>query len=119
VAWLRRVEDPLAALAVLADLHDRGLREPLPLVCRTSGAYARFRADPETAARREWLSGWDFAREDRDREHVIAFGGVLTLDELLAAPPREDERWDPLEESRFGQYALRLWRDLLAHEGPA
>jgi exodeoxyribonuclease V gamma subunit len=119
VAWLRRVEDPLAALAILADLHDRGLREPLPLICRTSGAYARFRADPRAAARREWLSSWDFSREDRDREHVIAFGGMLTLDELLDAPPRGDERWDPLEESRFGQYARRLWQDLLAHEGPA
>jgi exodeoxyribonuclease V gamma subunit len=119
VAWLGRVEDPLAALAVLLDLHDRGLREPLPLACRTSAAYARFRADPVGAARREWLSGWDFAREDREREHAIAFGGVLTLEQLLAEPPRADERWDPLEESRFGQYARRLWDDLLAHEGPA
>ena len=44
---------------------------------------------------------------------------MLTFEELLEAPPRADERWDPREESRFGQYVRRLWRDLLAHEGPA
>ena len=30
--------------------------------------------------------------------------------------PRSDERWDPVERSRFGQYALRLWHGLLFHE---
>jgi hypothetical protein len=50
---------------------------------------------------------------------VIALGGVLALEELLERPPREDEHWHPLEESRLGQYARRLWDPLLAHEGPA
>ena len=31
-------------------------------------------------------------------------------------PPGPDELWDPGEPSRFGQYALRLWGGLLAHE---
>jgi hypothetical protein len=44
---------------------------------------------------------------------------VLTIEELCAQPARADERWDPLEESRFGQYARRLWDLVLAHEGPA
>ena len=30
--------------------------------------------------------------------------------------PRDDERWDPVELSRFGQYALRLWSGLLGRE---
>jgi exodeoxyribonuclease V gamma subunit len=119
VAWLRRVDDPRAALAILVDLHDRGLREPLPLFCKTSAAYARHRADPVAAARREWQSSWSFDREDREREHVIAFGRVLTVEELCEQPARADERWDPLEEGRVGQYARRLWDLVLAHEGPA
>ena len=86
VAWIARVPDPLATLAELADLHDRGLREPLPLFCRTSAAYATHRADPVGAARREWVSAWSFPREDAEREHVLAFGAVLTLEALLAAP---------------------------------
>jgi exodeoxyribonuclease V gamma subunit len=118
VAWIGRVPDPVATLAELVDLRDRGLREPLPLFCRTSAAYARY-PDPVAAARREWVSGWNFPREDREREHVLALGGVLALEELLARAPRDDERWHPLEESRLGQYARRLWGPLLAHEGPA
>jgi exodeoxyribonuclease V gamma subunit len=118
VAWIGRVPDPVSTLADLVDLRDRGLREPLPLFCKTSAAYARY-PDPVAAARREWVSGWSFPREDAEREHVIAFGGVLALEALLELPPREDERWHPLEDSRLGQYARRLWEPLLAHEGPA
>jgi exodeoxyribonuclease V gamma subunit len=116
LAWLRRVEDPLAELALLADLRDRGLREPLPLYCKTSAAYAANRADPVRAARDEWLSPWNFGKEDSEREHVLVLGGVKTIEDLLADPPREDELWYPLEESRFGQYARRLWEPVLAHE---
>jgi exodeoxyribonuclease V gamma subunit len=116
LAHIRRVEDPLAALAVVADLYDRGLREPLPLFCKTSAAYAANRADPVAAARREWLSEWNFPREDAEREHAIALGGVLALEDLLLLPPAPDEQWEPLEESRLGQLARRLWDPLLAVE---
>ena len=36
------------------------------------------------AGRREWESTYAWDREDRDPEHQLAFGGVLSFDELLA-----------------------------------
>ena len=45
-----------------------------------------------------------------------SFGPRCSFASLLEAPPREDERWDPVERTRFGQYALRLWHGLLFHE---
>ena len=116
MAYIRRVDDPPAVLAALVDLHDRGLREPLPLFCKTSAAYAGNRADPVAGARKEWVSEWSFPREDAEREHVIAFGGVLALEDLLLLPPGPGEEWEPLEESRLGQLAHRLWDPLLAVE---
>jgi exodeoxyribonuclease V gamma subunit len=116
VAHIRRVEEPLAALAAIVDLYDRGLREPLPLFCKTSAAFAGHRADPVGAARKEWVSEWSFPREDAEREHVIAFGGVLSLEDVLLQGPGPDEQWEPLEETRLGQLARRLWDPLLAVE---
>jgi hypothetical protein len=44
-------------------------------------------------------------------------GGVRSLDELLAEPPRDDEGgWDIADERRLGRLALRLWSGLLASE---
>ncbi len=109
-------------LRVLVDLYDRGMREPLPLFCLTSAAYAaaaRSGQDPLAAAAREWETEWNFEREDRDPEHQLALGGVLAFAELLDPPPRADEGgagWSPAESSRFGRYAIRLWDDLLAVE---
>ena len=36
--------------------------------------------------------------------------------DFRAEAPRDDERWDPAEDTRFGQYAKRLWAGLLARE---
>lgn len=99
----------LAQLAVLLDLYDRGMREPLPLACRTSAAYVAG-ANP----RLEWESD-RFPKEDREPEHELVFPG-LSFEELQAAPAHEDERWDPDEPSRFGQYARRLWSGLAGVE---
>ena len=86
------------------------MNEPLPLACRTSAAYVL-----GGNARSEWESD-RFAKEDREPEHELVFGPGLPFGDLLAPHPREDERWDVSEASRFGQYAHRLWDGLLASE---
>jgi exodeoxyribonuclease V gamma subunit len=102
--------DALAELEVLIDLYDRGMREPLPLACRTSAAFAAG-GNP----RGEWESD-RFPKEDRDAEHELVYGPGTAFSVLMGSAPRADERWDPAEPTRFGQYALRLWRGLLARE---
>jgi exodeoxyribonuclease V gamma subunit len=99
------VERALAALAGLVDLRARGLREVLPLPPLTAAGWARAvreNSDAEAAAGKAWTSAFRFEAEDVDPDHVRAFGGVLTLAELLA--------------TQFGGYAQRLWDDLLAVE---
>jgi exodeoxyribonuclease V gamma subunit len=109
-------------LQALVDLWERGMREPLPIGCESSAAYAdaaRREKPAIMAARRQWESAWNYPREDAQLEHQLAFGGVLTFDDLLAKPPREDELddpWDASETSRFGKLARRLWDPLLGHE---
>jgi exodeoxyribonuclease V gamma subunit len=109
-------------LRVLVDLYDRGLREPLPLFCLTSAAYAaavRDGQDGAAVAVREWETEWNFDREDRELEHQLTLGGVLTFPQLLARAPLPGEAgdgWEESESSRFGRYALRLWSGLLARE---
>ncbi len=117
----RRVLATEQLLAVL-DLFDRGMREPLPIFCKSSAAYAGAVAgggDGPTAALREWETRWGFDREDREPEHQLVFGGVRSLPELLELDPADDEHgpgWDPSETSRFGRLACRLWDGLLEHE---
>jgi exodeoxyribonuclease V gamma subunit len=112
----------LSELARLAELFDAGMREPLPLFCQTSAAYAeaaRSGQDSVAAAEEEWLTDWSFDREDRELEHQLAFGGVRMLSELLILPPcggEDGEGWDTDEPSRLGRLARRLWDPLLAHE---
>jgi exodeoxyribonuclease V gamma subunit len=96
----------LEHLAALVALHDDGLREPLPIACMTSAAYARALktgGDPVKAATAEWESGWRFPKEDQELEHRLVLGRVLTCEELL-------------RDTRFDQYALRLWDPLLDWE---
>jgi exodeoxyribonuclease V gamma subunit len=105
--------DPRRELDVLLDLHARGLREPLPLGCLSSAAYVRGGA---AAACREWESEWGFDKEDREPEHQLAFGRVLSFEDLVSVAPRPGEDWDPAETTRFGRLARRLWSGLLAAE---
>ena len=111
-----------AELAVLMDLYDRGMREPLPMFCLTSAAYAeaaRQGQDGYVAAVKEWETEWNFEKEDREAEHQMALGGVLTLSEVLDIAPGDGEAgegWLDVEESRFGRLARRLWEGLLARE---
>jgi exodeoxyribonuclease V gamma subunit len=109
-------------LAVLVDLFERGMREPPPLACLTSAAYAtaaRAGGDPAAAARAEWESAYRFDREDAEPDHQLVLGGVRPFAELLTEPARADERgpwWDPDETGRFGRWARRLWDGLLQVE---
>jgi exodeoxyribonuclease V gamma subunit len=111
--------EALEHLATIVDLWERGMREPLPIGCDSAAAYAdaaRREQSATRAGRREWESAWNYPKEDAQLEHQLAFGGVLTFDELLARPPREDESWDVADTSRFGRLARRLWDPLLRRE---
>jgi exodeoxyribonuclease V gamma subunit len=124
IARLPNVTGPeaLAHLAALVDLRERGMREPLPIACNASAAYARAVANgenPVTAGAKAWESGWNFPREDVELEHQLVFGGQLAFTDLLDDAPRADEAgagWDDEETTRFGRLARRLWDGALAHE---
>ena len=109
----------LAQLAILLDLYDRGMREPLPLSSDASAAYAQAAVAGQSgadAADKAWTSTFDYPKEDRQPEHVLVYGGEIPLSDLMATVPRADENWHPDEASRFGVYARRLWNGLLARE---
>ena len=86
--------DPSVALehlAALVELFDEGLREPLPIACKSSAAYAealRDGSDPVKAATSEWDGPWNFAGEGEDLEHQLAFGGILRLRRAARDAPR-------------------------------
>ena len=102
VKALGPVEDAVAFLADLVALHDEGLRVPLAMAPKTSMAYVE--AGP-LSARKEWETQW-FGGERRDMEahepeYTLAFGGVLSYDELAARPGFDDAAhrlWDPIRE---------------------
>jgi exodeoxyribonuclease V gamma subunit len=119
----RRAE-ALELLGELIDLYDRALCEPLPLPCKTAARYARaIHAGEDTGtalmrARRAWESD-RYDEEDRDAEHILAFGGEREWEDLSREPPREDEHgpgWDEAQPSRLGRLSMRLWRGLLERE---
>jgi exodeoxyribonuclease V gamma subunit len=107
---------------VLLDFFERGMREPLPLYCNTSAAYAAAvaaGADGQAPAEKAWASAWNLPKEDAEPEHRLVLGGAPTLAELFAEPPRDDEQgegWAADEPSRAGRYARRLWDGLSARE---
>ena len=75
----------LGHLATLLELYDRGMREPLPLYCATSAAYAeavRSGSDPVGAASAAWTSDCNFSKEDAELEHQLVLGDVLAFDDL-------------------------------------
>jgi exodeoxyribonuclease V gamma subunit len=118
----RRRAAALDHLAALVDLYERGMREPLPLYCATSAAYAeaaRRGDDPVAAATEEWKSPWSFDKEDREPEHLLVLAGERSFAELLDESPCADESgpgWHASERTRLGRLARRLWDGLLAIE---
>ena len=108
----------LGHLEDIVELYDRGMREPLPLAVKSSGAYAEAVLaghDGAVPGAKQWDSEWSFDKEDRELEHQLVFGRV-DFEDLVAPAPRADEDFEPAEPSRFGRYAVRLWRGLCAHE---
>jgi len=110
-------------LGVLVDLYDRGLREPLPLYCKTSAAWAEAagnpRKGPEASAAAVWDSGYNRNGENADLEHLLVLGGAVPFGAVLDVPAgkcEDGEGWFTAEPSRFGRYATRLWEPLLACE---
>ncbi len=116
------VEDAWAALTDLIELYDRGMREPAPVSCAAGAAYAAAALHDRPvlkAVENEWKSAYTFDKEDREPEHLLAFGGELTVEDLLTGVPREDEKgpgWDEHQHSRFGRWAVRIWKPLLDAE---
>jgi exodeoxyribonuclease V gamma subunit len=115
-----RVERAIELLGIVADLRDRGLREPLPLYCATSHRYVTavrsWRDFPAEDASKFWTSEFRWPKEDQDAEHVLVLGGVRRFDELLVAGPAPDEDgpgWAASETTRFGRLARRLWDPVL------
>jgi exodeoxyribonuclease V gamma subunit len=96
-------------LVELLDLYDRGMREPPPLYCLTSAAYA---SGGDAAA--AWESG-RFPGEDAEPEHQLVLGPLSFADLMLPAA-RTDEAWDMDETRRVGRWARRLWDPVLRHE---
>jgi exodeoxyribonuclease V gamma subunit len=106
-------------LQAIIDVYDRGMREPLPLAVKTSGAYAEAvltGGDGLTVGAKQWNSEWSFDKEDKDLEHQLVHGGVVSFAELVAIAPVDGEDFEADEASRFGRFALRLWRGLCEHE---
>ncbi len=117
-----RRELALGHLDTFVDLYDRGMREPLPIACSTSAAYAQAGgagSEPFAAAREAWESGFRRYGEDTLPEHQLVYGGVCRIEALLAQAPRGDEHgdgWEMSETTRFGRLSRRLWDPLLALE---
>jgi exodeoxyribonuclease V gamma subunit len=114
----------LHSLRALVELRDHGMREPLPLFCATSAAWAAARhlgagADDALRAAEEcWKGSRGFAGEQDDPEHHRVWGAHPRLRDRLGEVPPEHERggaWAG-EPTRFGCLARRLWDDVLAAE---
>ena len=102
----------LAELETLVDLYVRGMREPLPIFCETSAAYAAGGQGAQAGARRAWESPFGEKHEDKDELHVLVFGRERPFEWLLTQPPRDGEQgegWRDDELSRFGRLAHRMW----------
>ncbi|WP_156251427.1 exodeoxyribonuclease V subunit gamma [Pseudactinotalea terrae] len=122
-------ENARAFLGELLDIYARGQREPLPLPLKTSAVWAE---TPGTDSNRAYVAyeawhGGRFEGEQANQYYEYVWGPELPLRPdpelpveqqrgLLAEPARSEELWSPTQSTRFGQYAVRLWKPLLEHE---
>jgi exodeoxyribonuclease V gamma subunit len=111
-------------LGAIVDLFKLGMREPMPLYCKTSAAYATAREagadDAADQAKKAWeTTQRERTNEDKDPEHVFVLGELSFKELVELAGPTDAEglaRCTPPETSRFGLYARLLWGGLLEHE---
>jgi exodeoxyribonuclease V gamma subunit len=111
-----------ASLCDLIELHQLGLREPLPIASKTSFEYAAARrkgAAPEEAVKAA-LKGWEGSRwggESVEPEHEHVYGKQPPFAVLLGAGPQpgDGEQW-PDEPTRFGVLSRRWWDPMLEGE---
>ena len=100
--------EPEVAQKVLADLlalHADGMTEPLPLMSKTSEAYAQARATGgELAAMNRARDRWTdrYGAEQDDPAHVLVWGRRRALDDLVGPADGDSP-------SRFAGLATRLW----------
>ncbi|WP_148573241.1 exodeoxyribonuclease V subunit gamma [Nocardioides caldifontis] len=123
--WRRSLLGPvdhsaLDLLRALVDVHDRGLREPLPLPLKTGHAWAdavRAHKNPLWSAKREWEPGDNspVPGEQEDAAHVRVHGRAAPFSRLLE-DARPDEQWVAGERNRLGQYSRRIWDPVFDHE---
>jgi exodeoxyribonuclease V gamma subunit len=129
VAWLdpypgseaERRAWAVAQLRLLVALHDLGLTRPLPIMAKTSCAWAEGRADRlddlQLMGRAE--DQWSSKFPEEDDDHRYVWGRSRPLIEFLAEQPRPDEQalgWPVGERSRFGGLARILWDPILVVE---
>jgi exodeoxyribonuclease V gamma subunit len=108
----------------LVGLYDLGMREPLPLICKTSAAWAEGRRErldqPGMLARaQQHWDGGTFGRECDEDEHVYVYGRGFPFLSLLQDGPTEEDRrlgWPEGERTRFGGLSRLLWDPLLEVE---
>lgn len=114
-------DEAISVLRTLVALRDAGLSEPLPVATATTAAYAeaRYRRLPPeeaiVAAERTFGGGdrnRDFA-EHTDRTLRYVWGAAPDLRDLTRAGAPTGE---PVETTRFGSIARRLWVPLLRAE---
>lgn len=114
--------EAMVVLRELVAFRDAGLREPLPVATAATAAYAerRFAGDTNedafVAADREFLGGSDAPGrfgEHTDRHLRYVWGAAPRLQHLVAAAAPAGE---PVETTRFGALARRLWVPLLRAE---
>jgi exodeoxyribonuclease V gamma subunit len=117
--------EALTLLDVLVDLYQRGMREPLPMYCATSAAWATARSrdeNPYEPSRTQWASAFDdFPGEDSEPEHLAVLGAAVTFDQVLECPAGVEETgrgWATTESTQFGRLAMRLWGPVLRRERP-
>ncbi len=123
-------ENARAFLGELVDVFRRGMCEPLPMPLKTAAAWAETPGNDwerSGAAWRTWHGSDRVPGEQKDAYHELVWGPALPLRPdttlppeqqrgLLLDPPREDEWWSSVQQTRLGQYALRVWAPLLQHE---